>query len=144
MIAVAKIHFPEMGDDYLALIADLAGLSENYLQTVEAVAKLARHFARQEGHRRITVSDIEAAASEVIPRRAVLAPDSTLGTVRKPGVLRTPARVIQRSLKAPFKSPARQVQPGRMQPIGEARPMPFSARGAGLERVESDLVQAEA
>ena len=40
LIEVAKIHFPELGYEYLEVIADLAELSENYLQTVEAVAKL--------------------------------------------------------------------------------------------------------
>ena len=70
LMAVARIHFPELGDEYLEVIADLAELSENYLQAVEAVAKLARYIARREGHRRITVSDIETAAGEIIPRRA--------------------------------------------------------------------------
>ena len=143
MIAVARIHFPEMGDDYLALIADLAGLSENYLQTVEAVAKLARYIARREGHRRITVSDIENAASEVIPQRAVPVSDPTVGATRKHGATRTPARATQRRLKEPFKSPARTVQPDRMQPTGESSLAPFSARSNGLEMVETDLVQVE-
>lgn len=160
MIAVAQIHFPEMGDDYLALIADLAGLSENYLQTVEAVAKLARYIARREGHRRITVSDIETAASEVIPRRAVPARDSALGTAQQSGAKRTLTRVTKRALKTPLKALAGAMQPDRMQPVrtGSLEAFPLrgsgrvtggtfengSLRGAGPERVAAEPMLAEA
>jgi hypothetical protein len=142
MIAVAQIHFPEMGDEYLALIADLAGLSENYLQTVEAVAKLARYIARREGHRRITVSDIETAASEVIPRRAVPALDSTPLTAQQHGTRRAPGRAVTRSLQAALKAPARAVQPSRMPSEGAARLAPFSVRSARSESVETAPVEA--
>ena len=69
MVAVAKIHAPEFDEDYLPLIADLAAVSENYLQAVEAIIKLARHLARREKDKRVGLADIEAAASEVIPHR---------------------------------------------------------------------------
>lgn len=69
MVSVARIHFPDMGEDYLALIADYARVSENYLQTVEALAKLSRFKARQLKHPRVSVGDIESAALEIIPQR---------------------------------------------------------------------------
>jgi AAA domain len=142
MIAVAQIHFPEMGDEYLALIADLARLSENYLQTVDAVAKLARYIARREGHRRITVSDIETAASEVIPRRAVPVRDSARDTAQQSAARQAPRRAVSRPLQAPLKCLARAVQPSRIQPAAATRPTLFSMRGARPESVETGLVEA--
>jgi hypothetical protein len=132
LIAVARIHFPEMGDDYLEVVGDLAELSENYLQTVEAVAKLARFIARREGHRRVTISDIEAAAGEIIPRQATPAPDSSLSAGRQPGTRRAPAQAAERA-----------VQPSGMQPSVKRNTPRFSTRGAALEVAETDLVQVE-
>jgi hypothetical protein len=143
LLAVARIHFPEMGDEYLEVIADLAELSENYLQTVEAVAKLARFIARREGHRRVTISDIEAAAGEIIPRQAAPAPASTLSAGQQPGTRRAPERAAERAIKPSLKAHARAVQPSGMQPgVGRNTPR-FSTRGAALEVAETDLVQVE-
>jgi hypothetical protein len=143
LLAVARIHFPEMGDEYLEVIADLAELSENYLQTVEAVAKLARFIARREGHRRVTISDIEAAASEIIPRQAAPAPDANLSAGQQPGTRRSPARAAERAIKPSLMAPARAVQPSGMQPsVGRNTPR-VSTRGAALEVAETDLVQVE-
>jgi hypothetical protein len=143
LLAVARIHFPEMGDEYLEVIADLAELSENYLQTVEAVAKLARFIARREGHRRVTISDIESAASEIIPRRAAPGLDSNLSVGQQPGTRRAPARAVERAIKPSLKATARAVQPSGMQPsVGRNTPR-FSTRGAVPEVAETDLVQVE-
>lgn len=144
LIAVARIHFPELSDEHLELIADLAELSENYLQTVEAVAKLARYIARREGHRRITVSDLEAAASEVIPRRPASTPDSALGDRQQPATKKTRGQTAAVTLKAPCKAPARELQPSRTEPA-KARSVPdFSSRGGGIDRVEVGLLTVEA
>jgi len=70
LIAVAKIHFPEMDEDHLGLIAAQAMLSENYLMAVEAIAKRARYIAKREKHRTITLKDLDIAISEVIPAPA--------------------------------------------------------------------------
>jgi hypothetical protein len=143
LLAVARIHFPEMGDEYLEVIADLAEPSENYLQAVEAVAKLARFIARREGHRRVTISDIEAARDEVIPRLPDPAPDTSLSAGQQSGTRRAPERAAERVIKPSLKAPARAVQPGEMQPI-EGRNTPrFSTRGAALEVAKTDLVQVE-
>jgi hypothetical protein len=143
LIAVARIHFPEMGDDYLEAVGDLAELSENYLQTVEAVAKLARFIARREGHRRVTISDIEEAAGEIIPRQAAPALDSNLSAGQQPGTRRAPTRAAERAIKPSLKAPARAVQPSGMQPSVERNTPRFSTRGAALEVAETDLVQVE-
>jgi len=144
LIAVARIHFPEVSDGQLEVVADLAEISENYLQTVEAVSKLARYIARREGHRRITVSDIETAAHEVLPRRAGPADDHSLDTIRRPGASRTPARSNARALMAPLKAGARALQASRMQPAGEESQPRFSLRGARPEKAETDLIPAGA
>jgi hypothetical protein len=143
LIAVARIHFPEMGDDYLEAVADLAEISENYLQTVEAVAKLARFIARREGHRRVMISDIEAAREEIIPRRIVPALDSNLNDGMQPGTGRAPSRAAKRAIKPSLMAPARAVQSSGMQPsIGRNTPG-FSTRGAPLAVAETDLVQVD-
>jgi hypothetical protein len=138
LTAVARIHFPEMGEDYLALIADLAGMSENYLQTAEAVAKLARYIARRAGHRRITVSDIEAAVSEVIPRRQEPASAPAV-TGRAIGTRRRLSGTSDTPIKEPLTAPAKTMQPGRMRRVEVGVPHPASLPAG---RVETDLVPA--
>ncbi|MCX6924819.1 MAG: AAA family ATPase [Verrucomicrobia bacterium] len=145
LIAVARIHFPEMGDDYLELIADLAEIPENYLQTVEAVAKLARYIARREGHRRITVSDIEAARDEIIPRCAVSTSESVPDKRRQPAPKKS--RIIRAAepvVKGSFTAAARAVQPGQLPQILGDRLVSDnrSLRSAGSGRVVADLESA--
>ncbi len=141
LIAVARIHFPDVTEDQLEIVADMAEMSENYLQTVEAVARLARHIARRARHRRITDADIYAAGHEVLPSLPEAAdsePDSSEQPSRRPA----PAGANKRADKAPLKAPARALQPGRTQPTG-ARILPtVSLRGARPEMAEIDLVPA--
>jgi hypothetical protein len=144
LIAVARIHFPEFSDEGLEEIADQADLSENYLQTMEAVAKLARHIARREGHHRITVSDIETASSEIIPRRAAPEPDATPGTKQRPVTRRTPVHIAERAIKPPLRAASRAVQASRTEPTETVGMAEFSSRRGGIEKVETDLVPAEA
>jgi len=144
LIAVARIHFPEVSAEQIELVADLAELSENYLQTVDAVAKRARYIARREGHRRITVSDLETAAFEVFPRGPAPAPDSAPPNARPLAAKGRISGAAEQPLKAPLKALARGMQPGRMQPIEVGSLPSLSSRGAGLESTEADLVPAEA
>ena len=72
MLAVARIHFPDMDDDAIGYIACEATLSENYLQAVAGIAKLARWKASK-ANRRISARDIEAAVAEVLPGRGMAA-----------------------------------------------------------------------
>jgi len=130
LVAVARIHFPELGDDYLAVTADFARMSENYLQTVEAIAKRARFIARRQSHRRVTVADIEAAASEIIPRRNT-APGSS------PEV--DDSTAPKSRIKGPLKGAERGIRPARTQEAFQE----CSLRGAGPVRLEAELVSAE-
>ncbi len=68
MIAVARVHLPELGSDYLAVIADAAIMSPNYLHAVESIAKRCRYLARKSGRSRISAGDIETAAGEIMER----------------------------------------------------------------------------
>lgn len=68
LIAVARIHFPEMGENALGYIANEARLSQNYLQAVEAIARRARYLAtKRQG--RVALKDLQTAVSEVLPGR---------------------------------------------------------------------------
>jgi len=143
MIAVARIHFPEFGEDYLSLIADMARMSENYLQTVEAIAKLARYIARRDRHARITVDDLEAAASEVIPRRVRESqepPTAAPQAVTRPAAKRGTKGRINTTLTAP----ERAVKPALNGGTGDVNLRTCSLRGASLDRASAELVPAEA
>jgi hypothetical protein len=69
LLAVGRIHFPELGENALGYIANEARLSENYLQAVEAIAHYARFLAGRNGGR-VTTKILEAAVVRVIPRKA--------------------------------------------------------------------------
>jgi hypothetical protein len=104
---------------------------------------LARFIARREGHRRIMISDIEAARDEIIPRRATPARDSKLSEGLQSGTCRASARAAKRAVKPSLMAPARAVQPSGMQPsIGRKAPR-FSTRGDALEVAETDLVHVD-
>lgn len=72
LIGVARVHFPDLDNDYLGYIAAHARLSESYLKTVELVAKRARHFANRD-NRVVRRSDLDRAFREVIPESVRLA-----------------------------------------------------------------------
>lgn len=67
LVAVAKIHFPEIDHDFLALIAAKAMQSESYLKAVEDIAKRSRYVARTESRDKISLEDIEKAIRDVLP-----------------------------------------------------------------------------
>ena len=97
MVAVAKIHAPEFDEDYLPLVANLATVSENYLQAVEAIIGLARHLASRAKHKEVSLADIEAAASEVIPQRPKPAHNEPAQPA-KPRI-NTPLKAVKRAVK---------------------------------------------
>ena len=140
MIAVARIHFPEMDDDILGYIANEARLSQNYLQAVEAIAELARWKAAK-GKRRLGVKDLRAAAAEVLPREpAAVAP---VPAPDKNAVAR--GRSVGRGLVAvnePLTAGSRAVKPAAAGG-GEGDFPSCSLRGSGLERVSAGCVSAE-
>ncbi len=67
LLAVAKIHFPELDEDYLALISAKAMQSESYLKAIESIAKLSRYIAKRDGHKQVEMADLELAFAEILP-----------------------------------------------------------------------------
>ncbi len=65
LIAVARIHLPEMGESALGYIANQARLSQNYLQAVEAIARRVRYLIQKHGGT-FRVRDLKTAVSEVL------------------------------------------------------------------------------
>lgn len=74
LMAVAKIHFPELDEDFLQVIVGTAMRSESYLMTVEAIARRVRYIARRDGHTSVTLADLKLAISEVMPSPAAPPP----------------------------------------------------------------------
>jgi hypothetical protein len=140
MVAVARIHFPEMDEDHLELVADLASISENYLQAVEAISKLARYIARREKHRRVTVADIELAASEIIPRSQQ--PSISHESEAESHAENTSLDGHSRRVKAPLIRSERGLKPARRQTAAEPEFSMRSLRSAASERPGAELVSA--
>ena len=67
LLAVARIHFPDMPEPFLKLIAADAMNSEGYLKNMEITAKCARFIAQERGHAPPTLEDVQAAIEEIMP-----------------------------------------------------------------------------
>jgi hypothetical protein len=120
LIAVAKIHFPEMDDDHLGLIAAQAMLSENYLMAVEAIAKRARYIAKRDNHRAVTLRDLDIAISEVIAPQPAATSDAPVSRSAQPRQLKRQEAPVKASLR----TVKRLVQP----PFPGSRKSDFSSR----------------
>jgi hypothetical protein len=70
LFAVAKHHFPEFDNDFLLIVVSAARRCEGYLQAVEAIAGLARHYATKRGSAKISAADLKLAISEIAPANA--------------------------------------------------------------------------
>lgn len=63
LLAVARIHFQDLPDDYLSLVVKAALATErNYVSDISKIATLAKDNAREEGRERPLLDDIEAAS----------------------------------------------------------------------------------
>jgi hypothetical protein len=67
IMAVARMHFPEIPDDLLGEIADRAILANGHLKNVELAGRRARFIARERGHAKPTVKDVQDAIEEMMP-----------------------------------------------------------------------------
>lgn len=70
LLSVARIHFPQLGEDYLLLIVAKAMQSENYLQAVEAIATRARYLSRRAGRSTVNLAHVDQAIADVFPAQA--------------------------------------------------------------------------
>ena len=143
LIAVARIHFPGLGENALGYIANEARLSQNYLQAVEAIARRARFLSSKRGGG-IKLKDIQAAVCDVLarspvnghqPETAQIASQASRARITKPA--------IRRLINEPLTSPSRGVQPVRMNAENDEALDSCSLRGAGRVRVETELVSAQ-
>lgn len=135
LVAVARVHFPELDENALNFVAGASEASEDYLMAVEAISKRARFIAKREGHRSVSVTDLETAVKDVLPSASAPLPASATAPVS----IQTPRA------RKPL---ARPIQPaGRRAPqIADEPETDFdrrSLRGAGLERTEAELMPVE-
>ncbi|MCX6924502.1 MAG: hypothetical protein NT154_14990 [Verrucomicrobia bacterium] len=66
LAAVAKIHFPELGEKQLEAITAAAMYSESYLKAVEDISSRARWIARRRRSDSVAAADIRAAICDVV------------------------------------------------------------------------------
>jgi hypothetical protein len=75
LLAVARIHFDDLSDEYLHYVVDKALATErNYISDIEKIAALAKDNAQEHGRKLPTLSDINAAISDVLPTRPGASP----------------------------------------------------------------------
>lgn len=67
MLAVARVHFPEINEPLLKVIVAAAGLSDAYLKAVENIARRARYLAGKAGRTSPGRAEVERAITETIP-----------------------------------------------------------------------------
>lgn len=68
LLAVARIHFPNLSEGYLKFVVKTALATErNYVSDIEKIATLAKDNAREQGRERPLLCDIEAAIRDVLP-----------------------------------------------------------------------------
>ncbi len=67
LIAVGRIHFRDLGEDYLELLAAKAMQSEGYLMAVQNIAKRAGWLAQRAGKRTVTLELFDQAVREIFP-----------------------------------------------------------------------------
>ena len=68
LLAVGKIHFGDLPEDYLGYVVDAVLATErNFVSDIEKIAALAKDNAREHGRNRPTRADIDAAIGDVLP-----------------------------------------------------------------------------
>ncbi len=83
MMAIARIHFPDLPQPYLKLIIARAMQSEGYIKNLEFAAKRALFNARQDGRLQPSIEDVELAIKEMMPQAECVA-DAPQRTARTP------------------------------------------------------------
>jgi hypothetical protein len=142
MIAVARIHFPEMSENALGYIANEARLSENYLQAVEAVARRARYLAGRRGGV-VRLNDLKTAVAEVLVRTDAQAQSDPAPALFEEVSPEPAGRGSQGSFKRVLTPPERGIKPTPNEvelDILNNR----SLRSAGGRRVNAEPVSVEA
>jgi hypothetical protein len=67
-LAIARVHFPQLQEEYLRYVVDKALATErNFVSDFEKIAALAKDNAREHGRKLPLLADIKAAMSDVLP-----------------------------------------------------------------------------
>jgi hypothetical protein len=112
VLAVARIHFPDVPEPYLKLISARAMQSEGYLKNMELCVKRALFLAGEHGRSKPDLADVKAAIDWLTPPSA--SPE-------------TPVAPPRRRISAPALQPAGRSAAGRLQPRLETD---FARRGS--------------
>jgi hypothetical protein len=139
LIAVARIHFPEMDENVLGYIASEARLSQNYLQAVEAIAKLARWKAAK-ASRAVGLKDLKGAVAEVLSRETPAAGGRDADDTGNGAGGRSRVSGLN---NAPLKAALRPVKPAGASAAGAVDLPGGSLRGAGPGRAKADFISAD-
>ncbi len=139
LVAVAKIHFPEMDEVTLGYIASEARLSQNYLQAVEGIAKLARWKAAR-ANRSLGLKDLKAAVAEVLSRDAPADSAPPVAGAANAAPARSP---ISGALHAPCTAISSRLKPARRTDAVTTDLPPCSFRGAGPGKAKAERISAD-
>jgi hypothetical protein len=107
LMNVARLRFPDLPESYLQLIVAKALQTEDFYVTVERIAKWARFSARQNGHARTTLEDLDKAIEKVIGTAAPV-PFTMAERTRR---LAAPPVVMSSSVKPALRGPSRPTSP---------------------------------
>jgi hypothetical protein len=101
-LAVARIHFAGLPEEYLRYVADKVLATErNFVSDIEKIATLAKDNAREHSRNRPALADIEAAISDVLPTvLETVAPASPRKMPSKP-VIHPPCKAAAEALPMP-------------------------------------------
>jgi hypothetical protein len=115
LLAVARIHFDDLADEYLRFVVETVLATErNFVSDIEKIATLAKDNAREHGRKRATLADIEAAIADVLSTIKTALP--TQKTLSKPSIQKPCKRLAQalptrcNNVK-PWPIPNRETQP---------------------------------
>lgn len=101
LLAVARVHFPDLRSEYLEYVVDKALATErNYISDIEKIATLARDEARENGRPAPKLCDIERAIADVLPTIETPAPASLEQASRT--VTATPLQASRRADPKPL------------------------------------------
>lgn len=115
IVAVARVHFPELTQDQLEEMADRSILSSGNLKTIELAGRRARFLARERGHAKPDAQDVLDACDHMMPAQPRVV---TVATPEVPAPARQAAPVAPAMATAP-----------RMRPHGSRPATPLQEGG---------------
>jgi len=115
LLAVARIHFSNLREEYLKFVVDqVISTERNFVSDIRKIAVLAYDNAQEAGHKVPMLADIEAAMAEVLPTtRGPEADGQRARNVRPCSPLATPMQK-PRKRSEPLRIPSRETQPVMM------------------------------